>query len=325
MIQRRNLMCSIETTNLDAALEKALQEAAARHTPLSPDEFGSIARSVSSATETPTVALRPRFRFRLAALATFVLALIITSAPLLARVLDRLQEISSQTGIEERRPTSPGPGYQRAEEPYVSVQPLMRYAGSDVPVVPKAALTNQDGHRAVFVIDVSAARHGSDGTVTVRTEAVVPGRSYGKAVAIDSGLSPCSRVVVDPSPELEDGDQIRYYQANGPSIDYKNLFGGRPEALPPPIEGGIAYEKNGLVRVTIYHHGSIPPDGSLYEFSSSDGSTQRVPYDDPAEVKIAKEDLEPEAPIGNVKLIEPAGRVLAQGPLDWYCLPYATE
>lgn len=309
----------------DAVLEHRLQEIAARKPSLSADEFGRLARSVSSGGfRVAAGPSRPRSHFRVVALATLVLVAAM-SAPLLATMLDRLQEIAQQTGIQEKTPASPPPGYQPAAEPYVSVQPLMRYAGSDVPVVPRSAVTDRRGREAVFVIDVAASQDGSDGTVAVRRQPVSLGRTYGKAVAIDAGLTPCAVVVVKPSPELSDGDRIRYYQGEGPTIDYGTLFEGRPEAAPPPIEGGIAYEQDRAVVLAIYHDGDPPPHGSWYEFSSTDRVTQRVPYGNPAEVRVPKRAVEPGAPIGFAKLVAPSGEVLAEGSLDWYCIPYAAK
>lgn len=311
--------------DMDRALEHRLQEIAARQPSLSAEEFGSLARSVSSGGfERARGRSRRRSRHRVVVFATLVVVAAM-SAPLLAGMLDRLAEIAQQTGIEEQTPASPPPGYQPAEEPYVSVRPLMRYAGSDVPVVPRSAVTERRGREAVFIIDVAASQDGSDGTVAVRLQPVSLGRTYGKAVSIDAGLTPCAAVVVKPSRELRDGDRIRYYQGEGPTIDYSNLFEGRPEAAPPPIEGGIAYEDDGAVILTIYHNEDPPPHGSWYEFSSKDGVAKRVPYGDPAEVRVPRESLEPGAPLGFVKLTAPSGEVLAQGPLDWYCAPYAAR
>jgi hypothetical protein len=254
-----------------------------------------------------------------------LVALLAVSSPLLAAVYDRLQGVADNTGVREE-PSSPGPGYRPADEPYIGVQPLMRYAGVSDPVVPRAAVARRDGQQVVFTI---ATPHytGTDAyeQLTIRATPVTTGDVYGNAVVVTSGLDPCAKVLVDPSEGLRDQDTIRSYSQRGNGevkIDYQTLFDGRPAAPPPPIEGGIAHEEeDGRVVLTIYSNDITPPEGSSYEVEAADGSVYETTYTRPAEVRVPSEALQPGRPLGTARLLSPTGETLATGLLDWYCLP----
>lgn len=289
---------------------------------------------------------RPRWdglwRRRAAIVAVAAAALLILSAPLVAGI-DRLLETARKTGVEEEVP----PGVQRtfspAEVPYISVQPLMHYLGTHLPVVPSAAVTERSGDSVVFVVVERPAYEptGKSVPLIARARRVAVDRSVGKAVLIRSGLTPCDLVVVDPPASLSDGDTIRSYSgetAEGPNIDFGILFGGRAPAPAPPIEGGIAREIDGTVILSIVHHGGspkgVPPAGSFYRYRAPDGTERRVPYgsgragtnvpyDSISEVGVPKNALRTGEPVGTVQLVSPSRQILASGQLEWYCAAYA--
>lgn len=254
-----------------------------------------------------------------------LVALLVFASPLLAAVYDRLNEVADETGVREAPPESPAPGYRPAAEPYISVQPLMRYAGVDEPVIPRAAIRRRAGEQVVFTI-ATPYYTGTDQyeQLTIRANAVTLGEALGRAVVVTSGLDPCDKVLVDPSEDLQDGDVIRSYSQRSDGeveIDYATLFAGRPSAPPPPVEGGIAHQDEGQVVLAVYSNGLTPPEGSTYEVVAPDGSVHQAAYARPAEVRVPSHVLESGRPVGRARLVSPAGETIASGLLEWYCLP----
>lgn len=279
---------------------------------------------VATSTPRPNEARQRRPALRSAGVLVGLVALLAFASPLLAAVYDRLDEVADETGVREAPPETPGPGYRAAAEPYISVQPLMRYAGVDDPVVPRAAITRRDGRQIVFTI-APAHYTGTDEyeQLTIRANPVTTGEAHGRAVVVTSGLDPCDKVLVDPSEDLQDGDEIRSYsQRSGEvEIDYATLFGGRPAAPPPPVEGGIAHQDEDQVVLALYSNGITPPEGSRYEVVAPDGSVHEVAYTRPAEVKVPSDVLQRGRPVGRARLISPTGETIASGALEWYCIP----
>lgn len=304
-------------------VQQELAELSRRHAPLPADEVERMSHVAVSRAQHNEHS-RPR-SLRLAGLLAGLVALLAVSSPLLAAVYDRLQGIADNTGVREEPPSSPGPGYRPADEPYISVEPLMRYAGVSDPVVPRAAVTRRDGQQVVFTI---ATPHYTSTDeyeqLTIRATPVTTGEVYGNAVVVTSGLDPCAKVLVDPSEGLRDRDTIRSYsqRSNGEvKVDYQTLFDGRPAAPPPPIEGGIAYEEDGRIVLAIYSNDLTPPEGSSYEVETADGSVYGTTYTRPAEIRVPREALRPDRPLGTARLLSPKGETLATGLLDWYCMP----
>lgn len=304
-------------------VQQELTEWSRRHAPLAAHEIEHMSDVAVSRTQHNEHSRRRSLR--LAGVLVGLVALLAVSSPLLAAVYDRLQRVADDTGVREEPPSSPGPGYRPADEPYISVQPLMRYAGVTDPVVPRAAVTHRDGQQVVFTIGTPHYT-GTDEyeELTIRAAPVTTGEVYGKAVAVTSGLDPCAKVLVDPSEGLEDGDSVRSYSQRSHGevkIDYETMFDGRPAAPPPPIEGGIAHEEDGRVVLAIYSNDITPPQGSSYEIEMADGSVHSTAYSHPAEIKVPREALRPGRSLGRARLLSPTGETLATGLLDWYCMP----
>lgn len=274
-------------------------------------------RVTSLGTPSPLRQLTPR-RLALGIAAALALAL---ATPLLAGI-NPLDEIAQLTGIREEPPPAPSAGYQPADVPYVSVQPLMRYIGSDKPVIPSTALVTRNGRRIVFV--VSRPDYTSRYTqLSVHARPVTIGAQIGNAVAITAGLTPCDRVVISPPQTLGDGDRIRSYAEdvadNGPSIDYSVLFAGRPQAPASPIEGGIAAQDGNQVVIGITYSGTTPPPGAHYVFHAPNGAVQDIPYKLNANARVPEDVLKQGEPVGSVELEDATGKPLARATLDWYC------
>jgi hypothetical protein len=256
-----------------------------------------------------------------------VLVVLAAGTPVVAAVVDDLRTTAERTGVHEVPPSSPSPGFQLAEVPYISVQPLMAYLGSDQPVVPSAAVTQRGGKSVVFVLP-HVTNYGTSQYVTLAAQAreVAVGQTYGKAVVVNAGLTPCDKIVVDPPASLQDGNQIRSYSIQnfeGPLIDFDNLFAGRPKAALPVIDGGIAHQEGNKVSLSILYRGKAPP-GAHYLVTAPDGTTQGVPFSDPfapgfATATVPATALRPDVPVAQVKLLDGSNNVVAQGHLEWYC------
>lgn len=301
-------------------LADVFERAGASLPTLSGEEIGEMARVASSR----SVRAKPgRFRFSARQMGIVVAAALAMgfAAPLLAGI-NPLHEIAQLTGIREEPPPRPVAGYKPADVPYVSVLPLMQYLGSSQPVVPAAAVTTRDGKQVVFV----ASRPDYQGQYTqlhVDARPVTVGRKVGKAVVIASGLTPCARIVVAPPASLQSGDSIRSYAEqvtdNGPTIDYKLLFGGRAPAPTSPLGGGIAWQQGNTVGVGINYTGPQPPAGAYYLYRAPDGTLQKLPYKPITNARIPVGVLKQGEPVGSVELRTPRGDVLAQATLEYYC------
>lgn len=240
-----------------------------------------------------------------------------------------LDAIGDAVGIREQPPAQPAPNYAPAKVPYISVQPLMYYLGSADPVVPVTAVT-RDGERAsVFVLDGNAVNYrtrNSYAELVVNQQNVTLGKRVGQAVIVDAGLTPCARVVVDPPASLRDGDRIRSFHVQtaateGLRVDYGRLFGGRPPASPPLIEGGIAGEQNGLLRLAITYHGNAPR-GAVYRVVFPDDSVKELPVDperSSTDMFAPRAALRQGEPVALVQLLDPARSEIARGSLEPFC------
>lgn len=307
-------------------LRMALEDLANQSGSLADTELLLMSRIATSASERTemgsTRASTKRSRYRVPAIVAVLVGMVVLGPPLLAAVMSALDQTAARTGVQENPPSPPVANYTPAPIPYVSVQPLMRYIDSTVPVVPLAAVTERNGQRVVFVV-TNRNYYGEYAEFPVRAQVVEVGATYGKAVAIISGLTPCDVVVVDPPQSLKDGDLIPSYitenSADAPSIDFTTLFEGLPPAPTPAIGGGIAYQDGTDVVVFIFYQG-IAPDGATYLYIAPDGSSQAGAYESSGvEVRVPASVLALNRPVGNVQLLSPAGRVLGQGDLDWYC------
>lgn len=268
-------------------------------------------------TPNPSRRIAPR---KLALAVGAVLALTF-AAPLLAGV-NPLDMIAQLTGIREQPPLPASAGYQPADVPYVSVQPLMRYVGSTKPIVPLTAVASRDGRDVVFV--VSRPDYRSRYTnLNVYARSVTVGARVGNAVAVTTGLTACDRIVISPPESLRDGDHVRSYAEDvadtGPSIDYNVLFAGLPRAPVSPIEGGIAWQDGSQVVIGITYSGATPPAGSHYVFRAPNGTVQDIQYEPNANARVPETVLEPGEPVGSATLVNQNGATIAQAALDWYC------
>lgn len=268
-------------------------------------------------TPTPSRRIAPR---RLALAVGAVLALAF-AAPLLAGV-NPLDTIAQLTGISEQPPVPASLGYQPADVPYVSVQPLMRYIGSTKPIVPLTAVASRGGRDVVFV--VSRPDYTSRYTnLNIYARPVTVGARVGNAVAITTGLTACDRVVISPPGSLRDGDHVRSYAEDvadsGPSIDYGVLFAGLPRAPVSPIEGGIAWQDGSQVVIGITYSGATPPAGSHYLFRAPNGTVQDIPYKPNANARVPEAALLQGEPVGSATLVDQNGTAIARAALDWYC------
>jgi hypothetical protein len=241
------------------------------------------------------------------------------STPLLAG-LNPLEEIAQLTSIREKPPSVSAERYEPADVPYVSVQPLMRYVGSSLPVVPAAAVATRDREDVVFAI-ARPDYQGQYVQLQVEARPVSLGQRIGNAVIVSAELTPCDRVVVAPPLTLDAGDRIRSYAeetAEGPDIDYNVLFGGRPKAPTSPLEGGVASQDREVV-IGITYAGDPPPLGARYVYRAPDGTEQQVSYKSIVNVRVRQGVLRQGQPVGSVTLYTASGEVLAEGMLDWYC------
>lgn len=236
----------------------------------------------------------------------------------------RLQE----SVVREKAPARPAPNYAPAPIPYVAVQPLMYYLGSDEPVVPATAVIRNADGASVFVIGEGPVRYSTPNSyakLTVHQERVTPGKRIGKAIMIDAGLNACAVVVVEPPSTLRDGDTISSFHeqtAEGPAIDYARLFGGRRPGVPPVIEGGIAGEQNGLLRLVITYHGDAPK-GATYRVILPDDAVTEAPLDtegSSTDVLVRKGALVEGEPVAQVQLLDTGGTKLAEGGLEPFCV-----
>jgi hypothetical protein len=288
--------------------------------PSAPDDIASIARAATAHQQVRP----PSWRRRRVVVASFVFAVLL-AAPVLAAVTDNLDRIAELTGVREQPPKPQPSDYAPADAPYVSVQPLMRYAGSTAPVVPAAAVVSRGHNNVVFVVGpVVHYTRDSYTRLTAHARVVRVGAQLGKAVVITSGVEPCDDVVVAPPDNLRDGDEIRSYHqenAEGPQIDFANLFAGRQAAPAPVIEGGIARGDSTDDIIAIQYHDVAPPNAA-YHVEAPDGSVQEVPYNyasESTEVRISRKALSVNKPVANVQLRDDSGAVIASGSLDWYC------
>lgn len=252
-----------------------------------------------------------------------IVALLVLGAPFVGAVINTLSQTAHRTGIRENTPRQVAQNYTPAPIPYVSVQPLMQYSGSDVPVVPQAAVVDRNGQMVVFVV-MGINYDGQYADLTVHTQPVQVGKNYGKAEGITVGLTPCDRVVVNPPASLNDGDHIQSYaleNSDSPAIDYSNLFGDLPPAPQASIEGGIAHQNGANVVLYFLYHGDAP-EGVTYLFRAPDGSEQTGKYQSSGvEVTIPDELLQPNEPVGHVELLNSSNAPIAQGDLAWFCGP----
>lgn len=301
-------------------LADVFERAGASLPTLSGVEIREMAR-IASARSVQAKPARLRFSARQVAIVIAAALAMGFAAPLLAGI-NPLDEIAQLTGIREESPSGPVAGYKPADVPYVSVLPLMQYLGSSQPVVPAAAVTARGGKQVVFV----ASRPDYQGQYTqlhVDARPVTVGRTVGKAVVITTGLTPCARIVVAPPASLESGDSIRSYSEqvtdNGPTIDYKLLFGGRPPAPTSPLGGGIAWQQGNTVGIGITYTGPQPPAGAYYLYRAPDGTVQKLPYTPIIDARIPVGLLKQGEPVGSVELRTPTGHVLAQATLEYYC------
>lgn len=240
-----------------------------------------------------------------------------------AAVMTNLDRTAQQTGVREIRPPNAGRTWTPVQVPYISVQPLMQYVGVDTPVVPTAAITHRNGRFVVYALAAipsdQAAGHGS---VKIRAIPVTPAQTVGRATVVTAGLSPCDVIVADPPRTLATGDAVQTYIAgddNSPAINYQTLFGGRPAAPLPRIEGGIAHPA-GMNSVAVNIVDERPTSGGAYYlYTAPDGFQQRVRYSRSQDFVVNLAHLRYGAPIGSIKVVSSGGRVLTTGHLDWYC------
>lgn len=296
---------------------------AARIEPLSDETLSVLIVRAVAVPGTPTSPRRFGWRLVVVVIASLVAA----TAALAAGFADDLGVVAWKTGVSEVAPASPAPDYAPAEVPYVSVQSLMQYLGSHDPVVPSAAIVRPLGRNSLFTTDRIVNYHAGSAyaQLAVHIRQVQLGAELGKAVSITSGLSPCDNVVVDPPSSLKDGDYIRSYHvqtAEGPSIDFANLFGGRPPAPQPLIEGGISGGQGDAVRVAIFYRGEAPAGATYYRVKPPAATPVDVPYDtqrSSTEFVLKRSDLQNDQPIAHVQLRNSSGSVLAEGDLAPFC------
>lgn len=129
-----------------------------------------LAQMARAATSAPDEISPSRLRWltprRLVVGVAAVLALALAT-PLVAGI-NPLDEIAQLTGIREHPPSVPSAGYQPADVPYVSVQPLMRYLDSDKPVVPWTALVTRNGGASSSSSPVLTTRRATPTLASVR-------------------------------------------------------------------------------------------------------------------------------------------------------------
>src|SRR5262249_57423241 len=111
----------------------------------------------------------PRARRR-PVLVAAIAAMLALAGPLVAGVIPHLDQIARLTGIREQPPRSGGP-FQPADVPYISVQPLMRYLGTDEPVVPAAAVVKRNGRDVVFTVPIVSYPAGESSTTQIKVQA----------------------------------------------------------------------------------------------------------------------------------------------------------
>lgn len=163
---------------------------------------------------------------------------------------------------------------------------------------------------------------GGHGSVKIRAIPVTPAQTVGRATVVTAGLSPCDVIVADPPRTLATGDAVQTYIAgddNSPAINYQTLFGGRPAAPLPRIEGGIAHPA-GMNSVAVNVVDERPTSGGAYYlYTAPDGFQQRVRYSRSQDFVVNLAHLRYGAPIGTIKVVSSGGHVLTTGHLDWYC------
>jgi len=283
------------------------------------DELSAIARTaVLAAKRTRRGSLRGR-----PALIAAVIGALALSSSAFALTRSDLRRLGEFIGIVEPTPSTPAPDYAPAGVPYVSVESLMRYAATSAPVVPRTAIVQRRRADVVFVVATPIDYDTSYVELRVRAKRVTRAASSGNAVVVASGVQPCDRVVVDPPPDLMDGDTIRSYHeqtAEGPTVDMDRLFDGVEPRDKPPIEGGITTERDGRVVLAVDFSGTAPDDAA-YTFEFPDGTTRKVPYNydgEFTEVAVSKSALRLNEPVATVAL-EQSGRTIARGSLQIYC------
>ena len=285
------------------------------------DEIAPMARAVAQRERQ----LNHRIWRRPRVVAASLVFAALLATPIFAAVTNDLDRIAELTGVRENPPQPQPPDYAPADAPYISVQPLMRYADLESPVIPAAAVVTRNGTDIVFVTG-PIVRYGRDSytALVVRAQPVRTGHHLGKALVVTSGIEPCDDIVVAPPESLKSGDRIRSYHqenAEGPKIDYTTLFGGRPAAAAPAIEGGIARAEGPDDIIAIRYHGVAPPNAT-YRVEAPDGSVQEVPYDylnDFTNVRISRHALRLNKPVANVQLRDSSGAVISSNALEWYC------
>lgn len=275
---------------------------------------------------------RVRFRASRFVIAVAIVALVGTGSALAVTQPNPLGALADFIGVHEDAPATPAPNYAPAAVPYISVQPLMRYSGSAVPIVPAKAVVSRGGSTFVFVVAERVVHYRTSNSyakLTVRKQQVEVGKRIGNVLTIESGLTACATVVVSPPATLEDRDAITSYHeqtAEGPAIDYVRLFGKRPPAPTPEIEGGLAGEANGLIRLAIIYHGDAPKsklNGALYRVHLADGSIKEAPFDIMrrfVDVLVPRSSLVRDQPAAQVELADRSGATLAEGNLEPVCI-----
>lgn len=310
----------------DKSVDEWLRRAASVDVSIPSSEIRAIAsRVVSEKRSIARSAHRVRPTRATALVAAALLALVAVTAA--AGVTGQFGAAAEQLGFREEPPPAPAANYAPAAVPYISVQPLMRYAGRNLPVVPASALTRRGGHDAVFVLGETVTYRDRENpvSITVRERPVVVGKAVGRTFIVPQGLSPCDRVVVAPPDSLEDGAKILSFHpqssATGVTIDYEKLFAGIAAAPAPEIGGGISREVRGSLLVVIDYQGDAPPD-AMYRFQAADGTVRTGTYQEPyVELLLPKSSVRRGEPIGDAEIRDRSSAVIARNKLEWYCIP----